>query len=351
MYNLTMDYNIYKIRDCRDLILEDVKQLYLIENLTQQEISDIMHCSPQTIGRFCRKNGLKKTPEQIRENNKKTTKRFWDTVTPEKRQQIKESHKKVWDNMSEEQMELWKKTVSKNSKWMWENMSKDQKEQVRSKMSKSAIEYLSTQTTEQKNHRIEQFKHTWYSATDEEKTLRNKKNSNTKKRWWDNITEEQLQHRTQHWKNSMESKSQEEKSLIQQKIYETKKANGSLNTSKQELEIQQILESKYIVMTQYKCREFPFACDFYLPQLKLFIDYNEMWTHGKEPFDSNNTQHQEILNFWKSKNTKFYKNAIYTWTDLDVRKTKLANKNGINRLVFYTMEQFKHWWEDFNNGS
>ena len=238
-------------------------------------------------------------------------------------------------------MEQWKIVVSKNTKKMWENMSEEQKQQISNKISKSRGEYLSNQTEEQKQHRVQQFKQTWYSATEEEKKTRNTKNSNAKKQWWDNITEEQLQHRTQQWKNSMDSKSPEEKALIQHKIYETKKENGSLNTSKQELEIKTILETKYIVNTQYKCPEFPFACDFYLPELNIFIDYNEMWTHGREPFDSTNKQHQEILNNWKSKNTKFYDNAIYTWTNLDVRKTQVAKANNINRLVFYTLEQFK----------
>ena len=38
----------------------------------------------------------------------------------------------------------------------------------------------------------------------------------------------------------------------------------------------------------------------------------------------------EELEYWKSKNTKFYDNAITTWTIRDVEKRKIAKNNKLN---------------------
>lgn len=123
------------------------------------------------------------------------------------------------------------------------------------------------------------------------------------------------------------------------KQYETKKKNNSFNTSKPEEEIYKLLCQKYgNVKRQYKSEKYPFYCDFYIPSEDLYIEYNGHWTHGQEPYDENNLLHQEKLKLWESKNSKFYNNAIITWTKRDVLKRKIAKENGLNWVEFFNID-------------
>ena len=123
------------------------------------------------------------------------------------------------------------------------------------------------------------------------------------------------------------------------KQIKTKKKNGTLNTSKPENQSYQILKEKYKdIMQQYISNEYPFNCDFYIPSLDLYIECNYHWTHGGHPFNENNLEDQIKLNKWKNKNSKFYNNAIYVWTDLDVRKRNIAKENNLNYIEVWKLE-------------
>ena len=73
-----------------------------------------------------------------------------------------------------------------------------------------------------------------------------------------------------------------------------------------------------------------------------------MWTHGLHPYNENDNDDIEKLNSWKekSKTSDFYKNAIYTWTDLDIRKQKIAKENKLNYKVFYNINEFYNWYNN-----
>ena len=49
-------------------------------------------------------------------------------------------------------------------------------------------------------------------------------------------------------------------------------------------------------------------------------------------------------NFWKSKKSKYYKNAIKTWAETDILKLETAKKNNLNYLVLWNMEDFNRWY-------
>ena len=131
-----------------------------------------------------------------------------------------------------------------------------------------------------------------------------------------------------------------------QKMYNTKKKNNSFHISKEEEKAYNILLTKFSkddIIRQYKSDLYPFACDFYIKSLDLYIEYNGTWTHGIGSFDSNNLDHIKLLNKWKSKNTDFYRTAIYTWTDLDVRKLETFKKNKLNYKIFWNLKEVKDW--------
>ena len=50
-----------------------------------------------------------------------------------------------------------------------------------------------------------------------------------------------------------------------------------------------------------------------------------------------------MLKLWEHKNTKFYQNAIYTWTCLDVKKRETAKHNNLNFFEFYTILELINW--------
>ena len=137
------------------------------------------------------------------------------------------------------------------------------------------------------------------------------------------------------------------------KEYKTKKKNHTFNTSKVEKELEiELKESFPDLKTQYKSKEYPFACDYYVPSLDLYIEYNGTWTHGGKFFNKNDLNDIEKLNQWieKSKNSKFYRNAIETWTVRDVNKLNTALKNNLNYIAWFNQEHAYDWIEKMRVG-
>lgn len=130
---------------------------------------------------------------------------------------------------------------------------------------------------------------------------------------------------------------------FQQRRYATMKDNGTLfiKDSKTEQDYLHYLKTIYpenAIIRQYFDRErYPFKCDFYIPSEDLFIEVHANWTHGKRPYIKDDPECQKQLELWRerAKTSKYYENAIYTWTVLDVRKAETAKKNNLNFQVIY----------------
>ena len=124
------------------------------------------------------------------------------------------------------------------------------------------------------------------------------------------------------------------------KIQETKRKHHTFNTSKIENDCYEYIIKKYPdVIRQYKSELYPFLCDFYIPSLNLYIELNNHWTHGPHPFDPNNEEDIKLLEYWKSKNTRFYDNAVKTWTERDVNKRQIAFNNNLNLIEIKNIEE------------
>ena len=124
---------------------------------------------------------------------------------------------------------------------------------------------------------------------------------------------------------------------VKQKIYDTKHKNNSFNKSSIEEQFASWLDENNIsYIRQYKSEQYPFCCDFYFPEKDLYFEINGFWTHGMHPFNANNENDINKLNEWKQMHTKFYNNAINTWTVSDPLKVKTANENGLNFKVVYS---------------
>ena len=133
---------------------------------------------------------------------------------------------------------------------------------------------------------------------------------------------------------------------IRQKVHETKKKNGSYGKSKEEDYLYTVLVDIYgkdNVERQYKSDVYPFACDFYIISEDLYIEYNGIWTHGFTPYIGSK-ENEVQLEEWKQKaiTSKFYQNAIITWTISDVKKRNTAKENKLNYIEFWNISDINN---------
>lgn len=142
--------------------------------------------------------------------------------------------------------------------------------------------------------------------------------------------------------------SQSQLAIGNKKGYLTKKKNNSFNTSK--IEETTLTKLSYIfsndeLFSQYKEDRYPYACDFYIKPLDMFIELNITWTHGNKLFDLTNANDINKMLEWnkKAKTSKYYKQALYVWTDLDIRKMCTAVENKLNYVTLYNKEDVQKW--------
>lgn len=157
---------------------------------------------------------------------------------------------------------------------------------------------------------------------------------------------------TQYYKNLISSILSSNE--IQEKIYNTKLKNHSFNISYQEDICFELLKQKYSdCIRQYKSDLYPYNCDFYIPSLNLYIEYNGSHYHHYHPFDINDDNDINELNRLKEKaeNSNAHKNGkksqydniIYTWTILDLKKRNIAQQNNLNYIEFWNINEVKEW--------
>lgn len=135
---------------------------------------------------------------------------------------------------------------------------------------------------------------------------------------------------------------------INNKRFQTRKKNNSFNTSKPEQELKRLLSLKFSELKyQYKSKFYPWHCDFYIPELKLYIEYQGHWTHGKHPFNKNKVEDIKRLTIWKEKslNSDFYRSAVNVWTIRDPKKREYAKENNLNWIEFFTFKDFLAWYQ------
>lgn len=129
---------------------------------------------------------------------------------------------------------------------------------------------------------------------------------------------------------------------VVKKRFNTMKENNTIRSSK--------LEDKYYkkllklfgddVIRQYKDYRYPYACDFYIKSLDLFIEIQGLWTHGPHPFNKDNPEDLMLKEQWelKAKESAFYVNALETWCERDVTKLNSIIENNLNYIFIYNDE-------------
>ena len=136
--------------------------------------------------------------------------------------------------------------------------------------------------------------------------------------------------------------------IIINKCLNTKRKNNTFNCSSKEKEIEILLKERFPnLKTQYKSEEYPFLCDFYIPELNLYIEYQGHFSHGFKPFVGTENDLKKLYN-WQEKvkqGKPSYKQAIETWTIRDPLKRKIVKENNLNWLEFFNMNDFIEWYK------
>lgn len=128
------------------------------------------------------------------------------------------------------------------------------------------------------------------------------------------------------------------------KEYATKKKNGTFNTSKQEENAYHMLHFLHPhLMRQHKSEQYPFACDFFDPDTSTWYECNFSWTHGGHWFNEDDPNDIARIEFMRSKQSKYYDNAIETWTVRDVKKRRCAEDNYLNYIVFWNEKEVRRY--------
>ena len=128
-----------------------------------------------------------------------------------------------------------------------------------------------------------------------------------------------------------------------EKHYNTLKKNGTFKTSKIEDKCYYILTQYFCtVLRNYKSDIYPFRCDFYIPNIDCYIECNFHWTHGGHWFDENNQDDINKVKNWSNR-SKYFDNAINTWTIRDINKRNYAKSNKLNYIVLWTLDDFNKW--------
>lgn len=126
------------------------------------------------------------------------------------------------------------------------------------------------------------------------------------------------------------------KAEFEAKRYETKKRNNSFSISKKEELLHELLVKDYPdIIREYKSELYPYSCDFYIPSLNLYIEYQGVWTHGSHPYNEKWDSKQFESMKEKSLSSEFYRNAIHIWTEVDPQKRNTAKQNKLNYLEIY----------------
>ena len=358
---------------------DDVKFLFLVLNLSREECAKICNCNPEKIKIVCQQNKFQKTKEQRSELRKQTNLKKYGVTNVSQLQEVKDKKEQKSlerygvKNVAQapESKQKTKETCIDRYGVESTNMLDTKKEKIRQTIkAKYGVDNIMQVFNVQ-----EKQKQTCIEKYGVDNAIKNKEIKDKKEQTClDKYGKENL-FGTEYFKNKSKEtctkkynvenimqvfnneQLNEDALKIKQKIidniptmldkmYKTKKKNKSFNTSQPELQISNLLQKTFKVICQYKSELYPFACDFYIPELDLYIEYNGTWTHGAMPFENNESCNRQLQRWQeKAKTSKFYQNAIYTWTDLDVRKRQTAKQNNLNWLEFFSMTEFNTWYK------
>ena len=134
---------------------------------------------------------------------------------------------------------------------------------------------------------------------------------------------------------------------MQERRYNTMKRNHTFNSSSTEEELFLYIKSRFPkVVRQYKDKNrYPYFCDFYIPELDYFIEFQGYYTHGKHPFNPNSNEDLQLIEYYKKKYGEDCQ-PITIWSIKDVEKRECAKRNNLNFKEVWSLEDGKNFVND-----
>lgn len=92
----------------------------------------------------------------------------------------------------------------------------------------------------------------------------------------------------------------------------------------------------------------PWQVDVFVPSENMMIQIQKHIKHGRRPYNPADSVCQADIEWLKSKKGDFYDKILYTWTELDPLKRKIANELGYKYVEIFNMDEFLKWYENPN---
>ncbi len=90
----------------------------------------------------------------------------------------------------------------------------------------------------------------------------------------------------------------------------------------------------------------PWQVDIYIPSEKMMVQIQKNWKHGRRPYNPEDPTCQEDVKWLKSEKGDYYDKVLYTWTELDPLKRKIAKELGYKYVEIFNMDEFNKWYEN-----
>ena len=134
---------------------------------------------------------------------------------------------------------------------------------------------------------------------------------------------------------------------MQERRYDAMKRNHTFNSSSTEEELFLYIKSRFpTVVRQYKDKNrYPYFCDFYVPELDYFIEFQGYYTHGKHPFNPNSDEDLQLIEYYKKKYGEDCQ-PITIWSIKDVEKRDCAKEHNLNFKEVWSLEDGKNFVND-----
>jgi len=334
---------------CKDISLEDVKFLYDC-GISYRKICDILNCTHHDVTKYMKQLGLERTQKQrTKVRNNTYMERYGCNIS-----QLQETKDKVKQTNFERYGDWYQATDAAKQKSKEINLQKYGVDNYsKTPEFKQLIHAKASQIREKMNDTLlQRYGEHWGTNST---ILDKRKQTNLKKygcEWTSqnpDVKNHIIQSNLQKYGHEWATQSDE----IKIKTYKTRKRNKTFRQSKQENLVYTKLCTKFNVIRQYKSVLYPFYCDFYIPELNLFIEYQGYWMHGKQKYDCFNGQHLQKVQSWVEKSKqkshnprikKVYEYAIKTWTITDPLKRQIAKENNLNWIEFFNIQQFDEWF-------
>lgn len=242
-------------------------------------------------------------------------------------------YKAFWAKRKEEANKKRSINISKS----YQNKTEEEKQQFRQKCSKAVTKVWASYSKEDKDARCAAQKEIISKSM---KTLEARQHCREGQlNWWSRAPKEWNERRIAKIKDTIRTTYATNGEDILGRIHAIKMKNGSYSTSKAAKDSTIEIEKAYPNTNRWHC-------DAYIVELDMWIEFHYFWTHYKEPFDKNNEEHLKILQELKKKSEQGHRqsrNAIYLWTNLDVKKRQCAIDNNLKYYCFYSPLQFKEF--------